>query len=269
MPSPSCGSTLPITRHGSSNAAAGSPGVPGRGKRRLVGEHAHERVLLSAGQHLVQRLDLTEGQAQRPGDEALAQHRPVEVDPHPARRRDPAEVGDQAVRDVDEGVGPGLRRSRTGPPGRHRGAVVADQGAHGEGALTERLRADRGVGTRCQDPVGVGLAALEQGQPGAGPAERAADRDDVAGARAGAQHRRPSAQVTQGGHRDDDHAGRRRRQVAADDGCPGLLGERGDAHGRGRRPTRPRARGRRRARRAARSAPHPSRRRRRGSGRRS
>jgi hypothetical protein len=119
-----------------------------------------------------------------------------QVDEDAAGRGDVAEVGEQAVADVDHGRGAQVGRLRARVVRRFRAAVGGDQGM---------------VRQPSRQP------SRQQGQAGGGAAERAGHRDQVAGGRAGTEHRGTAGQVAQdrGGQQDGagpggvpaDHAG--------------------------------------------------------------
>ena len=239
--------------------------VAGVGQRRLVGEHPDQRVLLPAGEHLVQRLGLTERERQRTGGVTLAaapprRGRPAPRSPRATRPRSvtsPSETSIRACAPAAAARGP-ARHGGTGAP------VVPHQRTHARRPLTEARRrrhpGQRAVGSgsprsyrASPPPDHPSVPQTATTSPGRAP-ERST------GARPRRSPRAVTETTTTPGGADD--------RSPPDDRRPGLLGERGDAARRGRPPTPPRGRGRRRATRAARSARRPSRRCRRGSGRR-
>ena len=215
--------------------------LPAGGQLHVRREGRHDRVVLSPGEHPLQRVDADglpdvvhlRGDVDRAG---------AEVDPDLAGLGDVPEVGDESVADVGHGGG--------AEPGRRGARVVRRFGA--------AVRLDEGA-RRAE-------AAGEHGESGRGPAQPAGDGDDVAGPGAGPGDGLLVAQVAERGDRDGD--GVAAYDVAADHGGAGDLALVAQAvHQLGRPGDRAVRRGRR-GRAAARSARRPWRRCRRGSARR-
>ena len=96
-----------------------------------------------------------------------------------------------------------------------------------------------------RDREPVDRLGLQQPQAGVRETERPVHREDVTGPRARSEHR-VTVESAEGGDRDHDDPGGRRRQVAAEHRHPGCRGTPRPDPARGRAPTRGRARGRRR-----------------------
>jgi hypothetical protein len=137
------------------------------------------------------------GRRGQPG--TRAQRGAVQVDPHPAGVRDVAQVGEQAVADIDHRGGAQAGRLRAGLVRRRGPQVLPHQGI-------------------------AGHALLQQGQAGRGVAERARRRDQIAGPGPGAEHRAAPAQVAEAGYGEHHLVGA--GGVAADHvgASPGALG---------------------------------------------
>ena len=190
------------------------------GHDRVGGERRQQRVLLAAAEHaLASQLGSHRGleaarRRRRSAAESRSSATPLAAATRDASRRRPSE---RSIIDV----APASRRDRT-----ERRSVGPGGGAPPPPRASASGR-----------PVSRSV------QPGPGQPERAGDRDDVADAGTGAEHRPAALEVAERRHRDDQHTLRRRGQVAADDRAARRTGQRRRGHGPGRAPSPPRSTG--------------------------
>ncbi|SDH26357.1 hypothetical protein SAMN05421505_11362 [Sinosporangium album] len=162
-------------------------------KLDILGKYSGQRMVISPGQHPIERVraERVRNQGQRLRQVEAGR---IEIDLHPARRGDVAEILKQAVAHIQHRGRPQPSGFRAARIRRARTSMRCDNLLR---CLSQPLRPRFG-----HADIHPGF---EEGETGGGPSEAARDRDDLTGPRARAGHGGTAFEIAKGGHTQKDH----------------------------------------------------------------